>query len=251
MPSSPSPAPAEAGPRRLWSVAVLFGVVSALVLGGIVVLATRSDSSSGVRGSGTDASRDLATEAGSGGEDPAPVDVVLLGDSITEQADPLLAARLGADRSVWIDGRSGFTVVEQMPAAQQAARLDPAQVVVNLGTNDVTRRYEPVDSVARLRAMLDLFPGARCLHVVTLAERMVYGRQDMGAPAQAFNEELRALAATDPRVTVIEWEQALRREEAAGTPPEDLLYDTIHPTDRGKELLADLYADALADCPVG
>lgn len=241
VPGAPgSPKPAEVGPRRLWLIAVLFGLLSSVVLGATVVLATRSSGSSGSSPTGADV-----------GTGAVPGRVVLIGDSITEQTEDTFEAVLGSRWSLWIDGVGGATVAQQMPAAERGAAEAPQQVVVELGTNDVGRGLDPAASVAQVRSMLDLFPTATCLHVVTVTEGMSLDGRDHRADAGEFNDGLRALAAADPRVTVIEWDDALAAEEAAGADRTDLLVDTVHLTDRGERLLADAYAVALEACPVG
>jgi lysophospholipase L1-like esterase len=224
-----TPSPGDVGPRRLWLIAVLFGVVSSLVLGTTVVLATRS--------SEPDAAR--PTER-----------VVLLGDSITELGESTLEARLGDRWALLVDGQSGATVAQRLPAAERAADDDPRQVVVNLGTNDVTLLLDPAASVAQMRDLLDLFPDAACLHVVTVGEGIEINGRRYADEAAAYNEGLRSLAAADPRVTVLDWDAALHAdEEANGTASDELLHDTVHPTVRGEEVLAALYAAGLESCP--
>lgn len=224
-----TPKPADLGPRRLWLIAVLFGLVSSLVLGATVVLATRSSS--------PDAAE--PTER-----------VVLLGDSITELSGSTLEERLGDRWALLVDGQSGATVAQRIPAAERAAADDPRQVIVNLGTNDVTLLLDPAASVGQLRDLLDLFPDAACLHVVTVGEGIEINGRRYAEEAAAYNEGLRSLAAADPRITVLDWDAALRLDEQVnGTAPDDLLYDTVHPTARGEKVLAALYASALEDCP--
>ena len=254
-----TPNPAEVGPKRLWLIAVLFGLVSSLVLGTTVVLVTRSSGSAGSVGPATTESTDATGTTGTttGPADDAitgeavPGRVVLIGDSITEQTEDTFESVLGSRWSLWIDGVGGATVAQQMSAAERGAAESPQQVVVELGTNDVGRDLDPATSVALVRSMLDLFPTATCLHVVTVTEGMSLDGRDHRADAAAFNDGLRALAEADPRLTVIEWDDALAAEEAAGVERTDLLYDTVHLTDRGEQLLAGLYADALQACPAG
>ncbi len=227
--ASGTPSPGDVGPRRLWLIAVLFGVVSSIVLGTTVVLATRS----------------------SGPSRPEPTErVVLLGDSITELSGSTLEDRLGDRWAVVVDGQSGATVAQRLPAAERAAADDPRQVVVNLGTNDVTLLLDPAESLARMRDLLALFPDAACLHVVTVGEGIEINGRSYATEAAAYNDGLRSLAAADPRITVLDWDAALRSDEDVnGTAPDALLYDTVHPTARGEKVLAALYATGLEACP--
>src|SRR4051812_30478415 len=71
---------------------------------------------------------------------PTGPTLLLIGDSITAGAQPQLENELGGDHQLTIDGRSGWRIDEMVPAAQEHAAAGPsAQVVMNLGTNDVNQ----------------------------------------------------------------------------------------------------------------
>ena len=178
---------------------------------------------------------------------PVPVTVAVVGDSITEWGQGALRDDLGGDWDLSIDGRAGFRVAEQLPAAAELAAADPGQVVVNLGTNDVLQGRSPASAVEDLARMVELFPGARCIHLVTVNERMVAGRGDLTTPARAVNDGIRRLADDDERITVVDWAATIDAD-ASGGGRDPLVYDTVHPTERGDHVLAGLYADALAAC---
>src|SRR5688572_4027305 len=122
------------GARRIWLVAVLFGLVSALILGGIVVLATRSTGSSATGSGPVDTATSAPTTTGSSPSTSSPDGgalplVAVIGDSITEQGEQVLTAQLDDRWDLLVDGRSGFTIAQQLPAARRAADSQPTQVV--------------------------------------------------------------------------------------------------------------------------
>jgi lysophospholipase L1-like esterase len=217
---------ADRGPKRIWLIAVLFGVVSSAVLAAIVVLATRSSSPE---------------------VDPRPR-VAIVGDSITEQGESALDRTLGDDWRLSIDGRSGATVAEQLPAARKLARSGPSQVVVNLGTNDVTRGDDLDRSADDLRELVAAFPEATCIHLVTINE----GIESDGVPeaprARELNRAIAALSASDPRIDVIDWSAVVAAYEAGDQADGPIVTDTIHPSPRGQLALALRYREALAAC---
>jgi lysophospholipase L1-like esterase len=175
--------------------------------------------------------------------------VAIVGDSITEQGTSVLTEDLTGGWHLRIDGRSGYTISQQVPAAQSLAAHDPHQVIVNLGTNDVMRADDLDQSAAILRQMVALFPAATCIHLVNINEGIVLGGTSFAALSSQLNQAIAAIAADDPRLDVLDWSAAVRADEAAGHPDDPLLTDTVHPTRRGQHVLAALYADALAACP--
>jgi lysophospholipase L1-like esterase len=249
--------PGGMGAKRIWLVAVLFGLVSALILGGIVVLATRSTGStgSGVTGTG---SVDTATSApattvssrstSSSDGDALPL-VALIGDSITEQGEQVLTAQLEDRWDLLVDGRSGFTTAQQLPAARRAADSQPTQVIINLGSNDVAAVAAGDEVGDELTEMVSLFPSARCIHLVEVNEGIEWGGRSFFGGAAAINQAIATLAAADPRIGVVAWSDAVAAAEAGGLPDGPVLEDTVHPTTAGQQLLARLYGEALAACP--
>jgi hypothetical protein len=234
---------AEGGPKRIWPVAVLFGLVSSVILATVVILATRSPTAD------TDP-RPSATRSSTVDTDPRPR-VAVVGDSITEQGESALEQVLSDDWRLDIDGRSGFTIAEQLPAARSLARDTPSQVIVNLGTNDVLNGRDLSGSAADLAEVVASFPSARCIHLVTVNEGIeVAGRSYADRSAQT-NRAIVALAATDPRIDVIDWSAVVAAYEAGDQADGPILTDTVHPSPRGQLALAVRYADALASCSAG
>lgn len=226
MPGATGGGAVDGGPKRIWLIAVLFGVVSSVVLATIVVLATRSSTPEG----------------------DAPPTVAIVGDSITELGETALVQVLGDDWRLSIDGRSGFTVAEQLPAARRLAEGLPSQVVVNLGTNDVTRGDELGRSATDLREVAAAFPDAACIHLVTVNEGIEWNGDSEAGRAAELNRAMADLAAADPRVDVIDWSAAVAAYEVGDQAEGPILTDTIHPSPRGHLALALRYAEALASC---
>jgi lysophospholipase L1-like esterase len=247
--------PGGMGPKRIWLVAVLFGLVSALVLGGIVVLATRSTGSNVTESGSVDSTTTSAPTTTGVALSPPPSDdgalplVALIGDSITEQSEPVLTARLDDRWDLLVDGRSGFTIAQQLPAARRAADAQPTQVIINLGSNDVAAVASGDEVGAELAEMVGLFPSARCIHLVEVTEGIEWGGRSFAGGAVAINQEIAGLAAADPRVRIVAWSDAVAAAEAGGLPDGPVLEDTVHPTTAGQQLLARLYDEALAACP--
>jgi hypothetical protein len=177
---------------------------------------------------------------------PKPA-VAVIGDSITYVSAPEIGDALDGDWAPSIDGRPGFTVVDQLPAARALAADRPEQVVINLGTNDVTGTGDLGTALAALAEMVALFPDAECIHVVTVSELMRIDERNAPERAAAFNEGVRALAATDPRLRVIDWTETMQAAQAAD-PDLVLTDDTVHPSLEGQRLLADTYRDAVEAC---
>jgi lysophospholipase L1-like esterase len=177
---------------------------------------------------------------------PKP-DVAVIGDSITFVSRSAISGELGDDWAVNIDGRPGYTVADQLPAARALAGNDPVQAIVNLGTNDVTADGALQPALDALAEMVAQFPDAECIHLVTVSELIGFDRPDTVERARAFNAGVRELAATDARIRVIDWTTALRDAQAAD-PGVVLTEDTVHPSPAGQRLLAERYDQALAGC---
>jgi lysophospholipase L1-like esterase len=217
---------------RVW--VVLAVVAAAGVLGG-----SACSSSGGTTPSVAPASDSAATELPT---------VAVVGDSITEQGEQVLRDELSSRWDLEIDGRSGYTIEQQLPAAVALAAAAPSQLIVNLGTNDVLRQHPTEDVVADLQALLDAVDGVACIHVVTVAEGMVLGGYDHTAAAREANAAIAAALEGDDRVDLVDWAAEVRAYQAGPQPDGPILNDSIHPNDAGQRRLAALYSDALGGC---
>jgi lysophospholipase L1-like esterase len=175
--------------------------------------------------------------------------VAIVGDSITEQGESALNQTLSHDWRLSIDGRSGHTVAEQLPAARSLGERAPSQVIVNLGTNDVLKRDDLTQSAADLAEVVAAFPGATCIHLVTVNEGIELGGRSFADRSAELNRSISALAAADPRIDVVDWSAAVAAYEAGDQADGPILTDTVHPSPRGQLALAARYAEALAACP--
>ena len=210
-------------------MAVAFCLVSAAILGAVVVWASRSSTAD---------------------TDDRPT-VAIVGDSITDQGESVLTSDLSEDWRLRIDGASGYTIAEQLPAAEALGDRDPQQVIVNLGTNDVMKGDDLDQSAAALRQIVAAFPDAACIHLVNINQGIVLGGVSFAPRSAQLNRAMTEIAADDPRVEVLDWSRAVSADEAVNHSDGPLLRDTVHPTTPGQHVLARIYADALAACPVG
>jgi len=175
-------------------------------------------------------------------------EVALVGDSITDQSRDTFRDRLGDDYLLDVRAFPGVRTDEWVGQARLAASEEPSLAVVNLGTNDVYQQWPVEQSMAAMRAILDELGAVPCRYVVTVNERMFsFDIEDLPDRAQAFNAALRALAAEEA-IEVLDWAAVVAAELDAGEPNGAVTSDTVHPTDYGEKLLADLYRDGMDAC---
>jgi lysophospholipase L1-like esterase len=197
-----------------------------------------------------DARRDLTVDAGGPPPTgPSPIDdVVIIGDSITEQAEPLLLDQLQPDSVVRVRGRGGYRIEQMEPYAIEAAAAEPEQVIINLGSNDVLLNWPLDRSVDAYTRLLDYFSDARCVHVVTVNQGF-RSDADSGLAFRALllNNQIRELA-TAHGADVIDWSTLVALYEGSGSPDGPITSDSIHPTAVGEQIMADAYEEALRTC---
>jgi hypothetical protein len=197
-----------------------------------------------------DARRDLTIDDGGPpptGPDPTD-DVVIIGDSITEQAEPMLLDELQPDAVVRVRGRGGYRIEQMEPYAIEAAAAEPEQVIINLGSNDVLLSWSLDRSVEAYARLLDYFDDARCVHVVTVNERFFSMTDDgLGWRALLLNAQIRELAAENG-ADVVDWANMVADYEAVGAPYGPITTDSVHPTELGQKMLADAYRESLRTC---
>lgn len=180
--------------------------------------------------------------SGCGG--PANNHVALVGDSITSLATASLHARLDPVYRVDVMGKFGARTDETINEVNVIATTKPAQVVINLGTNDVLQRVGVDQSVAMLDEIVALFAGADCIHLVTVNEGLTERGETRAPEAQALNQRLRELTDRVDHVDIIDWNRLVTDHGGAGA----VTTDTVHPNDVGQSLLVDAYASALGAC---
>lgn len=168
--------------------------------------------------------------------------MTLMGDSLTVLVGEDVGAGLNED--VDVSATWGLRIDEELDPAAEIASDDPEQVVINLGTNNILQHHDTIASAEDLSAMLDIFEGVDCVHVVTINEQINWKGEDLGPPAAALNEQIRTLAGRRLNVSIIDWNQIVVDNAA-----NDILdSDTVHPNPAGVELLTKAYVDAIKAC---
>jgi lysophospholipase L1-like esterase len=177
-------------------------------------------------------------------------EVVLMGDSITDQTAEVFAQRLGDRWDLTTSGTPGYRADQRVGDVANLALHDPTQVIINLGTNDVLQKKAPAETLDALEKVGSGFAPARCVYLVTVTSSFI-NPQDTALPARAqeLNAGIRDLAARH-HWGVVPWDQLVADYDAGPQPEGPLTTDTVHPTDVGKRMLADAYAKALDDCRV-
>lgn len=177
------------------------------------------------------------TEADYAGSGPK---VAVIGDSITHQSRFALHDAL-VGHAVRVSGLVGITTAEPGLVVTEFAESSPAVLVLNLGTNDITQGRSIDAALADYDAILARFPDA-CTVGVTITTHGSTEPTDPPGPewssalAEAFN------AAIPARVdAVADWAGAL-------DPAVDLTPGGIHPTEAGREHLAEVVSQAVDRC---
>jgi hypothetical protein len=174
--------------------------------------------------------------------------VLVLGDSISDRGQRSFREAVGGGFDLSIDGKASFRTDMMLPAAERWSTRPFEQVVINLGTNDVVQGADVDQSAAMIEQMIDLYPQAVCIHLVTVNESMPESSgPDVRGQAVAFNERLRAIAANDPRVRIVDWAAIVEEQMAQGIDP---TLDGVHPTESTHPLLAEAETESLESCTV-
>jgi hypothetical protein len=171
---------------------------------------------------------------------------LVLGDSITDHGQRVLRDTIGPIYLLSIEGQDNFRVDDQLPVAERWATRPFEQVVINLGTNDVVQGWPVDQSSAGLAQIVSLFPDAECIHLTTISESMPGRSGPSRADAAALNDSIRALAARNPQIRVVDWNAIVSDQQAQGV---DLTSDGVHPTTEGQQLLVDAYDESMLACP--
>jgi lysophospholipase L1-like esterase len=192
----------------------------------------------------------LTVVVGCSGGEP----VAVLGDSITALDAADMQQRFDGEYALVISAQFGRTAEEAL-ADTRAGGVDTGveQVIVNLGTNDVLRGIPTATTVDALSALVGLFPGARCIHLVNVNEHLVEqsSGESRSAAAVELNEGIDRLAVSDDRLSVVDWAAATTATLNDADPPwSTLTSDSIHPTAEGNARLNDLHDEALRSCAV-
>ncbi len=170
---------------------------------------------------------------------------LILGDSITDHGQRELNDT--GHHSMIIAGRlqDTFRIDDQLPVAGRWAPRSFQQVVINLGTNDAVQGWPQDQSSANLTKLVGMFPNAACLHLTTINEHLRGRSSEAGPSATALNDQIRAMAAADPRISIVDWNALVEANSAEGV---DLTSDGVHPTREGGQLLINAYDMSMDSC---
>jgi hypothetical protein len=218
----PTTAPKRALPTIVMVAVILVALVAVVALGGVVLRRNHHNFQADAVG--------------------------YVGDSITDQARGPLQTDLAADPNL-IKAVGGIKIEEMVQPARDLAASNPQQVVINLGTNNVLATKTTDEEAASLQQLVDIFPAARCVHLVTINEHMVgQPTSDIQAGAVNLNQRIRSMPAADPRIHIIDWAQIVNDYDAKGDPDGPVTGDTVHPAAAGEKLLMDAYDASLSSC---
>lgn len=135
---------------------------------------------------------------------------------------------------------------------QRIADMKTSMVLHMIGANDYSSGVTPATYRANLHVQLQGLrerATAPCVHVLVQSYRRAdrHARAGHVAPAEAFREVLRSLAAESPQDTVfVDLSAAYEEVGVPGPDPLGLMHrDRIHQTDAGHAFMADLLCDRL------
>jgi lysophospholipase L1-like esterase len=173
--------------------------------------------------------------------------VAAIGDSIMLWGEPEMRTTVGAHTRLTVRAQGGKRIDEMMPAARELAATSPVQVIINLGTNDVLQRIPLEESVRHLNDMVGLYPQAECIHLVTINENIDKDGFQPHDAAVALNGAMQQLAKDNPRVSLIRWDEMVRKS-IQREPPTGFIFDGVHPGPEGQRALAEAYDRAVDRC---
>jgi lysophospholipase L1-like esterase len=160
---------------------------------------------------------------------PAPVRVLVVGDSLAVGMRPYLGAMLVGSDVTW-DARSGRTTPQGLERLRaRLRRLAPDAVLISLGTNDGPDGPRFAD---RINRALQAIPSTACVIWADV------NRPARKGPYGALNRVLRAAGRNDGRVAILSWNRAVVDHRV-------VLPDHLHPDAAGFQYRAQMYADAV------
>jgi hypothetical protein len=183
-----------------------------------------------------------------GNQSGPKVDVV--GDSITWLATPDISGALAPHYAYLVSGKVGYTIAQQQPTINFLLANNsgaPADVIVNLGTNDAMKQHQPggyPQYQADYNNMVASLAGVHCVILVTINTLTDY---PSGNTAQTINSDIAQTVATRHNFHEIDWANLISQ----GNNAQQWLNptDMVHPNAAGQQEIANLYLQALqADC---
>lgn len=170
-----------------------------------------------------------------------PIDsgsVVMLGDSITEQAD---WTSLLPDLPIVNRGYSGFTTEQLVPIAESVGDAGPRAVLVLTGTNDIRDGRPPEWTATHLRRLLDELAQRSPDTIVVV--QTILPRADHPAEVQATNDSVRDVA-SNRGIQVVELHDAF--DDGAGGLRTEETTDGLHLSASGYRRWAAMLAPLIA-----
>jgi lysophospholipase L1-like esterase len=165
--------------------------------------------------------------------------IVMLGDSITEQAD---WASLLPDVPVANRGYSGYTTEQLLPVAESVGDSQPRAVFVLTGTNDIRDGRPPEWTATHLRRLLDSLTQRSPDTIIVV--QTILPRADQPAAVDATNEAVRTVAA-GRGLRVLDLHAPF--DDGAGGLRADETTDGLHLSPSGYRRWASLLAPLITD----
>lgn len=225
-----------ARPPRTAALGVALAACLVAVVGVVVVRGVADDDRRGADG---DLPAVSAEDGVSEGIDPERADVVVIGDSVTDQSSEEIVAAMG-EREVSVIGLSGYRTDELLPTIEDAlAPADrPTVAVVMSGYNDLMQRVEedaPVDEAMGLLSEVD------CAIWVAVPTKGLWEQER----AEAFDRRVRDAAEDEGVVVETAWRDAVDDTDGPAPSTELASWDKVHPSPAGRQELGRVMADAV------
>jgi hypothetical protein len=165
--------------------------------------------------------------------------LLLIGDSLAVGSAAMMPLVLPNLR-VYTDGNGGRPVAEGIRILSQTPLPPDGSTVLafSLFTNDDPRHTRQL--AAAVRASLLAAGPQGCVVWATIVRPPMHG-----VSYDAANDLLRRMAASEPRLRLVRWDEMIKAEPILMGP------DGIHPTPPGYRVRAQMYADAVRSCGPG
>lgn len=175
----------------------------------------------------------------------AKPDVVVVGDSITYLSTPQIEHTLGTKYHIDVQAVRGKRIVQMLPALRTAMKGHPSAVIENLGTNDAIRARSGYDWRKYWSELIAITQNTPCVVLTTISSAAdVYGAGTVGT---AINADIASLVAKDPqKYKEVDWNGFLHSRGSGYRTY--LSGDLIHPLPAGRQAIATMDKQALAQC---
>ena len=206
----------------------------------VVVTAARATADEKVYTPGSQPVPDY-TGSGAGGR------VAVIGDSLVQQTSSALRDKLEPLGPTSVRGIAGQRIDQMQDVAAKYAATHPDVVVIALGNNDLRQQWPIDQSMASLRAMIDRFPDARCIAVLTINSHTL--DQGFNLLALQYHSELTRLIPATGRLQLIDWDEDVRLLQAQGLPDSTWFTDGLHLNAVGAGAYATAIQGGVQRCP--